>query len=347
VGRSRELSQLIAAVVARRGAVITGPAGVGKTTLAMTCLQQAQARGMSLARITATHASRALPFGAFASILPPDQGGDGLSRQDHPELLRRYARALAKGADGRPLVVFVDDAHLLDNGSATLVHQLALTQAATVLATVRSGESAPDPILSLWKDGPAERIEVGLLDEPSIEELLVAVLGGPVDAASVRLLVDRCQGNPLFLRELVTGALETGTLVDEGGIWRLRAGLRPTARLVELVALRLGDLSGPERAVLELLALGEPLEQAELDRSSVGRGSRAQGPDRQQGRGTPGPGVAGAPGLRGRGAGGDKRPSRAGHRPVPGRGHRGDRRAPPRRHPPAGLAASRRRWRQR
>jgi DNA-binding CsgD family transcriptional regulator len=80
----------------------------------------------------------------------------------------------------------------------------------------------------------------------------------------VRQLVDRCQGNPLFLRELVTGALETGTLVDEGGIWRLRSGLRPTARLVELVALRLGDLSGPERAVLEFLALGEPLEQAEL-----------------------------------------------------------------------------------
>jgi len=36
VGRSNELRQLAAAVVARRGAVITGPAGVGKTTLAVT-----------------------------------------------------------------------------------------------------------------------------------------------------------------------------------------------------------------------------------------------------------------------------------------------------------------------
>jgi hypothetical protein len=36
VGRSDELRQLTAAVVARRGAVITGPAGVGKTTLAVT-----------------------------------------------------------------------------------------------------------------------------------------------------------------------------------------------------------------------------------------------------------------------------------------------------------------------
>jgi hypothetical protein len=85
-----------------------------------------------------------------------------------------------------------------------------------------------------------------------------------VDAAAVRQLVDRSRGNPLFLRELVTGALDSGGLVDEGGLWRLRGGLQPTARLVELVRLRLGDLTDAERAVLELLTLGEPLGQAEL-----------------------------------------------------------------------------------
>jgi DNA-binding CsgD family transcriptional regulator len=265
VGRSNELSQLTAAVVAQRGAVLTGPAGMGKTTLATTCLELAQERGMSLARATATRASRGLPFGAFASMLPPDPGGDGLSREGQVELLGRYTRAMVEGAGGRPLVVFVDDAHLLDDGSATLVHQLALTRAATVLATVRSGEAVPDPVVALWKDGPAERIEVGVLDDAAIEELLVTVLGGPVDAASVRQLADHCQGNPLFLRELVRGALETGALVEEVvGLWRLRSDLHPTARLVELVALRLGDLPGPERSVLELLTVGEPLEQAEL-----------------------------------------------------------------------------------
>jgi len=98
---------------------------------------------MSLVRTTATHASRGLPFGAFASMLPPDPGGDPLAREDHGELLRRYVRAVAEGAGGRPLVVFVDDAHLLDNGSAILLHQLALTRAATVLATVRRVSRLP------------------------------------------------------------------------------------------------------------------------------------------------------------------------------------------------------------
>jgi DNA-binding CsgD family transcriptional regulator/type II secretory pathway predicted ATPase ExeA len=266
-GRGEELSRLTAALVARRGAVITGLAGTGKTTLAMTCLQLVRDREMSVARTTATHASQRLPFGTLAPILPPDPAVDRLSRDGRGQLLRFYARAVTARAGARPLVVFVDDAHLLDDGSATLVHHLALTQAATVLVTVRSGEPVPDPVVAMWKDGLAERVEVSALGDAAIEELLVAVLGGPVDAASVLQLADRSRGNPLYLRELVTGALETGALAEQGGIWRLRAdGLRPTARLAELVALRLGDLSDAERAVLELLALCEPLGQVRLDR---------------------------------------------------------------------------------
>ena len=266
VGRGQELSALTAALMAGRGAVITGPAGAGKTTLAMMCLQVVRDREMSVVRTTATHVSQRLPFGALAPILP-DPGVDRLSRDGHGRLLRFYTRAVtARAGGGRSLVVFVDDAHLLDDGSATLVHHLALTGTATVLVTVRTGEPAPDSVVSMWKDDMAERVEVGALGEAAIEELLVTVLGGPVDAASVRQLADHSQGNPLYLRELVTGAVATSALTETGGIWRLRAGgLRPTARLAELVALRLGGLCDAERSVLELLALGEPLGQARLD----------------------------------------------------------------------------------
>jgi DNA-binding CsgD family transcriptional regulator/DNA-binding transcriptional ArsR family regulator len=266
VGRSKQLTQLAGAVTDQRGAVITGAAGVGKTTLAMAYLELARKRGMAVARSSATRASQALPFGALAPFLPSDPGGDGLGREDRSELLRRYGRAVAGTARGRPLVVFVDDAHLLDGGSATLVHQLALTGAATVLVTVRSGETAPDPVVALWKDALAERIEIGVLPDAAIEELLVTVLGGPVDTASLRQLADHCRGNPMVLRELVTGALDSGALGADGGIWRLRSELRPTARLVELVAQRLGNLTDAERALLELVTVGEPLGQAELAR---------------------------------------------------------------------------------
>jgi DNA-binding CsgD family transcriptional regulator len=266
VGRIKELSQLTAAVAAKRGAVITGPAGVGKTTLALSAVEWAEQSGMAHRRASATRAAQGLPFGAFASLLPPERSDADTSREDLGVLLGRYARAMVEDTQGRPLLVFVDDAHLLDTGSAILVHQLALTQAATVLATVRAGEVLPDPVLSLWKDGPAERIEIGALDDETIEELLASALGGPVDAATVRALAARSRGNPMFLRELVNGALETGALIEAGGLWRLESAPSPTVRLAELVALRLGDLSQSERSVLELLALGEPIGPAELAR---------------------------------------------------------------------------------
>jgi len=267
VGRQRELSQLTAAIAAGRGAVITGPSGVGKTTLALSGAAWAEQRGMAHRRVSATRASQRLPFGAFASFSPPERRDVDSSRDDLGEVLGRYARAMVQEAEGLPLLVFVDDAHLLDNGSAILVHQMALTHAATVLATVRAGEVLPDPVVSLWKDGPAERIEIGVLDDETIEGLLVSALGGPIDAAAVRELAARSRGNPMFLRELVSGALGTKALVDAGGLWRLQGALLPTVRLVELVALRLGDLTQTERSVLELLALGEPLGPAELAQS--------------------------------------------------------------------------------
>ncbi len=188
VGRSKDFFQLTAAVAAKRGAVITGPAGVGKTSLALSGVEWAEQRGMARRRASATRAAQGLPFGAFASLLPPERSDADTSREDLGTLLGRYARAMVEQARGRPLLVFVDDAQLRDNGSAILVHQLALTQAATVLATVRAGEVLPDPVLSLWKDGPAERIEIGVLDDETIEELLASALGGPVDAATVQEL---------------------------------------------------------------------------------------------------------------------------------------------------------------
>ena len=117
----------------------------------------------------------------------------------------------------------------------------------------------------LWKDYGAARIELGPLDGQAIEDLLLAVLGGPVDTVSLRQVAERSLGDPLFLHELVAGALEDGSLREEDGIWRLRGALQPTTRLVELVTARLGHLSDPERHALELTALGEPLAQPALE----------------------------------------------------------------------------------
>ena len=56
-------------------------------------------------------------------------------------LLRWAVDALHQQAAGRPLVLAIDDAHLLDPLSATLVYYVARTDHATVLATVKDKPS--------------------------------------------------------------------------------------------------------------------------------------------------------------------------------------------------------------
>lgn len=243
--------------------VLAGPSGVGKTRLGHECLLFAEEAGMRTVQVIATRSAAQLPFGAVAPLLHaalPERG----TVDDRVDLLRRSVAALAEPSEGPRLLVFVDDAHLLDDASATLIHQVAVTGAAVVLATVGAGEPAPDPVVALWKDGRARRVEVGGLGRESIEELLSAVLGGPVDPATAVEFTERCQGNVLFLRELVMGALDDGSLHDDGGLWRLGQPLSPSARLVEIVETRLGRLGEDERALMELVSYGEPLGQTEL-----------------------------------------------------------------------------------
>src|ERR1700722_14082446 len=98
VGRQRELSQLTGAVAAKRGAVITGPAGVGKTTLALSGVEWAEQRGMTHRRASATRAAQRLPFGALAAWLPPERVDANAGREDLGVPLGRYARAVVNEA---------------------------------------------------------------------------------------------------------------------------------------------------------------------------------------------------------------------------------------------------------
>ena len=255
IGRTEELGRILAGLDGRTGGVLlAGAAGVGKTRLAAEGLAAAAARGFATLRVAATPATAGLPFGAFAAVLPELVAG-----QDRGQTLRQIAHAIAERGEGRPVALLVDDAHLLDEASAALTHQLATAEKAFVLATVRSRQVLPDPVLALWKDGLAERVDLEPLGEEAIGDLLTAGLGGPVEAGARHLLFQRSAGNVLFLREIVLAAVEGDVLRADGGLWNLHARLPASARLVELVENRLAGLSDEDRESLELLALGEPL----------------------------------------------------------------------------------------
>ncbi|MFI6097802.1 LuxR C-terminal-related transcriptional regulator [Lentzea sp. NPDC051213] len=132
------------------------------------------------------------------------------------------------------------------------------------MATLRSGERAPDPVVALWKDELLPRIELDPLGRAEVTSVLSAVLGGAVESISADRLWTACAGNMLLLREMHFAA----RWVERDGIWSLDGPLPLSPRLVELIEAHLAAVPDDQRRVLELLAFGEPLDLAaseELD----------------------------------------------------------------------------------
>ena len=235
---------------------------MGKSRLAAEAARAAAHQGHATAHVMATRSAASIPFGPFAALLPA-------SEDLHPDrlgLLRQASEAIAERAGpGRHLVLVVDDGHLLDDGSAALVQQVVQAGSCSVLVTVRTPEPAPDPVTALWKEGLAERIDLGVLSEEEVRDLATRVLGAPIAAASVRRLWQASGGNALYVRELLIGAVGSGVLAHDRGMWALRLPLTAPDRLIELVTTRLDGLAPGTVAVLELLGAGEPLELTLLE----------------------------------------------------------------------------------
>ena len=266
-GRTAELEQIREFLRGTaRGLLLAGAAGAGKTRLALESLRLAEEEGMYAARVVATRTAAGIPLGALAPLLPASHHGESGGVDTRADLLRRSAIHLSQLAGDRRLLLVVEDANLLDDTSATLVHQLVTGGSATAIATFRTGEPAPDAILALWKDEDVDRLDIGPLHTDAIGELLRKVLGGPVDRGAVRAFTIGSRGNVLFLRELVLAALGDAVLRDDGGIWRLAGRLPLSNRLIELIEHRLERVGEVERDLLEVLSLGEPLGLAELDK---------------------------------------------------------------------------------
>lgn len=282
-GRERHFEAICAVLLkGGRSVVVSGAPGVGKTRLAVECLRFAEEHGFATAKATATGSAAGLPFGALAPLLPVGSNNTGGGVDRAVDLLRRYATALVEQAGDRPLLLLVDDAHLLDPASATLIHQLAARKMVTVLVTVRNQQAGviPDAVTALWKDDLAELFELEGLDVKAVQGLLASYLDGRVSGGTAVRFVLHSGGNALFLRELVIGALDDGCLSNINGIWQLTAPLHPSTRLNQLIESRLAGLGSAERQLLEVVAFGEPLGTAELEK--LGDPTLAESLERKQ-----------------------------------------------------------------
>lgn len=211
------LQRLEAALATGRGAVVLGPDGCGKSTLARLAVDDfgRQHPGTRVRWVTGTPTERAVPFGAFGHLVHIADIGK-------PAALLRAARA---SLDGDDLLLVVDDAHDLDILSATLVYQLALAGKAGMVVTGRA-DSAPEAIAALWTDGLLPRIDIeapGGTTTPAEVDAFLAEM-----PAAARVVLDYLAvAEPLSLADLsvLAGADAVSAARDCGAVeTRARGG---------------------------------------------------------------------------------------------------------------------------
>lgn len=251
VQRDNEYTIIQSALVDQQGIcgiVLVGDAGVGKTTLARLVTQSLPTR---VQWVAGTESARSIPLGVFAHLV-----GAATSRDPVAFLAAARETILSEGNS----VIGVDDAHLLDQLSATLLHQLALDGTVRIVATVRSDETVPDAITSLWKDGYLLRLHLAPFSKEQCVSLIEAALGGRVEGLSADLMWEASGGNALFVRHLVEGAIEAGTLRQVRGVWQLRGRTAVTSELASLLDSRVDQLPDNVLHALRLLTFCEPLD---------------------------------------------------------------------------------------
>ena len=287
VGRDRERAALRAALdaaLAGRGSLvlISGTAGIGKTTLSEAILAEATVQGVLALVGRAYDLAETSPYGPWrelfdraphggdlpalpTAILPPERDGATLSSRD--AIVARGRAYLAALAATRPLVLLLEDLHWADPASLDLLRVAArglVELPILLLATYRADEIPPGhPLVglipALVREARAERIDLPPLDAAAIGALVAAryaLVGADRDRLA-GYLARRTEGNALFLGELLRTLESTGELRREGDRWALgdveRVPIPPL--LGQVIAARLARLGDEERRLLAVAAV--------------------------------------------------------------------------------------------
>jgi GMP synthase-like glutamine amidotransferase/quercetin dioxygenase-like cupin family protein/DNA-binding CsgD family transcriptional regulator len=217
IGRASERARIGSALaLARQGGsaviMVSGEAGTGKTALLDDAV--ARARGLMVLRTRGADPEGEQRFGGLAELCEPLLGqlarlpaaragalGSALGLGSPQRGVDRYAvyagmlDLLTAAAEEAPILMVVDDAHLLDEASAEAIPFIARRLWIDGIALLIATES--DDELS-----NAEELRLGALDAADARALLAAKFGDELALPVVERIVESGQGNPLALLEM-------------------------------------------------------------------------------------------------------------------------------------------------
>lgn len=235
VGRALELVQLLttlrnAAAGGPAGALLSAPAGLGKTTLCRRLAREARSLGWQVLSVQASDWTR--PYGLATDLVEPLlQSADASARETlgpharavlaaltpaagppealplpmgRHQVIGAVRRLLLATAQGRPVLLIVDDAHAADDASAELLAQLAAS--GPPLFVLLSARPALPPVLErhvrrMLRAQQLAQVELAPLGEDEAATL-ARTCAPQLSPQAAALLARRAEGLPFAVVEL-------------------------------------------------------------------------------------------------------------------------------------------------
>jgi DNA-binding CsgD family transcriptional regulator len=291
IGRQKELTQFdefLAAVPAGlRALALTGPAGIGKTTVWAEGVGRAEERGLTVLSARPSGAEAKLSYAALADLLATveeerfDSLPDVQRRALDVALLRADAgsdplegRAVAAGllsllrelSTAAPVLVAIDDAQWLDTATsealAFAVRRL-VDEPVGLLVAARVEQVRPE---TFERSLPPERrrdVELGALTLASLHDVLKSELGITFPRPTLLRIASASGGNPFY-------GLEIARELERTGVPASGARLPVPQEVRSLVHARLARLPrSTQEALLVAACLARPTT-AEVDLEALG-----------------------------------------------------------------------------
>ena len=166
-------------------------------------------------RLPAPDVERALQFLGEAARIPPERPSEAFAAaQNDPILMHDQIQwawedfILAECSAG-PVLLAIEDMHWADLPSVKLVEaalRAAETQPLMALGLARPEVNERFP--RLWSHGGGKTLTLGGLTRRAARKLAVEALGPGADEQLVSTIVERADGNPFFLEELIRAVSE-------------------------------------------------------------------------------------------------------------------------------------------
>jgi class 3 adenylate cyclase/tetratricopeptide (TPR) repeat protein len=204
----------------------------------------------------------------FLGLSDPQRAPTKLDPKTRKTQLLDFVRTLPRSPRQPTTVVIIEDLHWVDAASEEFVEALADAVVGTTTLLVvnfRPGFTAP-----LMQRSHYRQINMPPLPPAQAAVLVQDHFGNdPSLALLSRNIIERAQGNPFFLEELINALVERGDFEGEKGAYRLKGGIDsiPLPSTVQaVVAARIDRLEENAKKVLEIASVvGREISTSILD----------------------------------------------------------------------------------